>query len=174
VDRRVDFGISVLVIALGVFILLAAALAKQPTVVFDPVGPYGFARVIAIGFIVLGTVLIIRQIRAVQAGQPPEAVARGNEDESGYPASARRAGAIMAATFAYPILMTPLGYLITSVAYIVTGMLIFGDRRRWVVPLAIVYAVFTYWLFFVMLRVPLPAGPVEDLLVTFGLLDRVR
>jgi putative tricarboxylic transport membrane protein len=175
VDRRVDYGISFLIIGVGIFILITSLVAKQPTVVFDPIGPYGFARVIAVVFMVLGSVLVIRQVRAAQAGLPPEAVAHGSEDEEGHPASSRRAGAVIGATFAYAIFMPALGYLITSVTYVIAALLLFNERTlRWIVPLAVIYAVFTYWLFEVMLNVPLPAGPAEDLLVTLGILDRVR
>jgi hypothetical protein len=144
-------------------------------VVFDLIGPYGFARVIAIVFMALGTVLLIRQIRALRLGLSPEAVARGSEDEEGYPASARRAGAMILATFAYPILMEPLGYILTSIAYIVGGLLIYGERHlKWGIPLAIIYGFGTFWIFAILLRVPLPGGPIEQVLVALGLLDRVR
>lgn len=174
-DRRVDFGISLVVIALGVFILVASALARLPTVRFDAIGPFGFARVIGVIFIAAGGLLLVRQVRAMRAGLPPEAVAQGNDDEAGYPASARRAGAMMAATFAYPILMEPLGYILTSFAYIVGGLFIYSERNmRWGLPLALVYAFGTFWIFSIILRVPLPGGPVEQLLLALGLIDRVR
>jgi putative tricarboxylic transport membrane protein len=175
VDRRVDFGISVAVIALGVFILVASANARVPTVKFDLIGPFGFARVVAIVFIGAGTLLIVRQVRALRAGLPPEAVAQGNEDEPGYPTSARRAGAFMVATIAYPVLMEPLGYIFTSFAYVMAGLFIYSERNvRWGIPLALVYAFGTFWIFSIVLRVPLPGGPVEQLLLQLGVIDRVR
>jgi hypothetical protein len=174
VDRRVDFGISLVVIGLGIFILVTSALARVPTVRFDVIGPYGFARVVGSVFVISGLVLLVRQARALRAGLSPEAVAQGNEDEPGYPASARRAGAMMAATFAYPILIDPIGYSLASFLYIVAGLLIYNERRWWGVPLALVYALGTFWIFGVILRVPLPGGPVEQLLLQLGLIDRVR
>lgn len=174
-DRRVDFGISVAVIGLGIFILVAAAMARLPTVKFDLIGPFGFARVVALVFIVAGTLLLVRQVLALRAGLPPEAVAQGNEDEAGYPASARRAGAMMAATIAYPVLMEPLGYILTSVAYVIVGLLIYNERNlRWGLPLALIYGFGTFWIFSILLRVPLPGGPVEQVLLALGLIDRVR
>jgi putative tricarboxylic transport membrane protein len=174
-DRRVDFALSIVVVALGVFIGVASLVAKQPTVVFDPIGPYGFARVIAVAFIIFGTILIIRQIRAARSGLPPEAVARGSEDEEGHPASARRAFAIIIATFGYPILMGPLGYVITTIGYIVGGVLILNERSwKWIVPLAVIYALATFFIFATLLRVPLPLGPLGELFVALGLVDRVR
>ena len=174
-DRRVDFGISVAVIAVGIFILVAAAMAKLPTVRFDLIGPFGFARVVAVVFISAGALLLVRQIRAYRAGLPPEAVAQGNEDEAGYPASARRAGAMMVATVAYPVLMEPLGYILTSFAYVIAGLFIYSERNmRWGVPLALIYAFGTFWIFSILLRVPLPGGPVEQLLLQLGVIDRVR
>ena len=174
-DRRVDFGISLLVIGLGIFILVASAMARLPTVKFDLIGPFGFARVVAVVFIGAGSLLLVRQVRALRAGLPPEAVAQGNQDEPGYPASARRAGAMMAATVAYPVLMEPLGYILTSVAYVIVGLLIYRERNlRWGVPLALIYAFGTFWVFSIVLRVPLPGGPVEQVLLALGLIDRVR
>ncbi len=174
-DRRVDFAISLAVIALGIFILVASSMARLPSVVFDAVGPFGFARVVATVFIVAGSVLLVRQILAFRAGLPPEAVAQGNEDEAGYPASARRAGAMMVATIAYPVLMEPLGNILTSFAYVVAGLLIYSERNmRWGIPLALIYAFGTFWIFSIVLRVPLPGGPVEQLLLELGVIDRVR
>ncbi len=174
-DRRVDFGISLFVIALGVFILVASATARLPTVVFDLIGPFGFARVVATVFIGAGLLLLVRQVRALRAGLPPEAVAQGNEDEPGYPASARRAGAMMAATIAYPVLMEPLGYILTSFAYVIAGLFIYSERNlKWGIPLALAYAFGTFWIFSILLRVPLPGGPVEQLLLQLGVIDRVR
>jgi putative tricarboxylic transport membrane protein len=175
VDRRVDFGISLAVIGLGIFIIVTSAMARQPTVVFDPIGPFGFARVVAVVFIVAGSLLLVRQVRALRAGLPPEAVAQGNEDETGYPGSARRAGAMMAATVAYPVLMEPLGYIFTSFAYVIAGLFIYSERNmRWGVPLALIYAFGTFWIFSIVLRVPLPGGPVEQVLLQLGVIDRVR
>ncbi len=174
-DRRVDFGISVAVIAVGIFILVAAANARLPTVRFDLIGPFGFARVVAVVFIGAGVLLLVRQVRAVRAGLPPEAVAHGNEDEAGYPASSRRAGAMMIATIAYPVLMEPLGYILTSIAYVIAGLFIYSERNmRWGIPLALVYAFGTFWIFSILLRVPLPGGPVEQVLLQLGVIDRVR
>lgn len=174
-DRRVDFALSIVVVALGLFIGVSSIVAKQPTVVFDPIGPYGFARVIAVAFIVFGLILIVRQIRAAKAGLSPEAVARGSEDEEGHPASARRVTAIMVATFAYPILMGPLGYVITTAGYIVGGLVVLNERSwKWTVPLAVIYSLATFLVFATLLRVPLPLGPLNDVFVALHLVDRVR
>lgn len=174
-DRRVDFALSIAVVALGLFIGVSSIVAKQPTVVFDPIGPYGFARVIAVAFIVFGVILIVRQVRAAKAGLPPEAIARGSEDEEGHPASARRVTLIMVATFAYPILMGPLGYVITTAGYIVGGLVVLNERSwKWTVPLAVIYSLATFLVFATLLRVPLPLGPLNELFVALHLVDRVR
>ena len=174
-DRRVDFALSGVVVALGIFILMASSLAKERAAVFDAIGPFGFARVIGVTFVVFGSILIFRQVRAAQAGLSPEAVARGSEDEEGHPASARRALAMVVVTFAYPILMAPLGYVITTIGFVIGGMAILSERSwKWVVPLAIIYALATFYVFAALLRVPLPLGPLNDLFVSFGIVDRVR
>jgi hypothetical protein len=173
-DRRVDFALSIAVVVFGVFILVTSLVAKT-TVRFDPVGPYGFARVISIAFIVFGTILLIRQVQAYRSGRPPESVARGSEDEEGHPASSVRASTMMAATFAYPLLMVPLGYVITTVAFLIGGMAILSERSwRWVVPVALIYALSTFFVFASLLKVPLPLGPLNDLFVALHLVDRVR
>ena len=172
-DRRVDFGISVVIVAAGLFILVFAAFAKERAAVFDAVGPFGFARVVGVAFIVFGTILIIRQIRAYQAGLPPEAVAKGSEDEEGHPASARRAGWMMLLTIAYPILMTPLGYVLTTFGYVIGGMIILSERSwKWIVPAAIIYSLATFYVFASLLNVPLPSGPLTSLFVSLGIVQR--
>jgi len=172
-DRRVDFAISVAIVGAGIFILIAASLAKERAAVFDAVGPFGFARVLGIAFVISGTVLIIRQIRALQRGLPPEAVAKGSEDEEGHPSSAMRAGVMMAFTFAYPILMPPLGYVITTVAYVIGSMAILSEKNwRWIAPMALIYAIGTFYVFATLLNVPLPNGPLTDLFKAIGLSGR--
>lgn len=172
-DRRVDFALSVVIVGAGFFILFFAAMARERAAVFDAVGPFGFARVVGSAFILLGTILIIRQIRAARAGLPPEAVAAGSEDEPGHPASARRTAAMIAATFAYPILMAPLGYVLTTIGFVVGGMAILSERSwKWIIPIAIVYALGTFYVFASLLNVPLPSGPLTSLFVDLGIVDR--
>ena len=172
-DRRVDFALSVVVVGAGFFILIFAAMAQERAAVFDAVGPFGFARVVGGAFVLFGTILMIRQIRAARSGLPPEAVAAGSEDEPGHPASARRATAMIVATFAYPILMAPLGYVLTTIGFVVGGMAILSERSwKWIIPIALVYSLGTFYVFASLLRVPLPAGPLTSLFVDLGIIDR--
>jgi putative tricarboxylic transport membrane protein len=173
-DRRVDFGISIGIVGFGIFILVASAFGRSRAS-FDPIGPYGFARVIGVAFVLLGIVLIARQVRAYRANLPPEAVAQGSEDEEGHPASSLRAIAMMAAAFGYALLMIPLGYIITTFAFVVGGMALMREYgMKWIVPVAIVYTAATWYVFASLLNVPMPLGPLGQLFLDLGLVERLR
>jgi putative tricarboxylic transport membrane protein len=174
-DRRTDLLVALAFFAFGVGLVLASALAPPVRTRFDPIGPYGFSTVIGIGIAIGAGVLAVRAGLALRARRADEAVGEGAEDEPGHPASALRAVAVMAATFLYLAVLAPLGYIIASLLYVVGGLWLMGERR-WVTlaGCAVGYTVITFVLFAMVLPVPLPLGPLNDLFVNMGIVDRVR
>jgi hypothetical protein len=174
-DRRTDFIVALAFFVFGVWLVVASAVAPDPRTDFDPIGPYGFSTVVGVAIAIGAGVLTVRAGLAWRGGLAREAVGEGAEDEPGHPASALRAGAAMLLTFAYLLLLSPLGYVITSLLYVPAGLLLMKERSPLViVGSAIGYTAITFYLFGVVLPVPLPLGPLEQLFVELGIVDAVR
>jgi putative tricarboxylic transport membrane protein len=58
----------------------------------------------------------------------------------------------------YVALVDRLGFVITAVAYLSAAFAVFRVRARWVVPLAIAVTLIIHYIFYKLLRVPLPWG----------------
>jgi len=61
----------------------------------------------------------------------------------------------------YIVVSTPLGFIPTAVAYLSALFLVFGVRARWILPLAIVITLVIHYVFYKLLKVPLPWGVLE-------------
>lgn len=174
-DRRVDLTLGIVVMAFGGLVFLLSVIAPPPRLLYDPIGPYGFSIVISLFIVAMGAILAIENIRAIRAGMADEAVAEGSEDESGIPATSRRAATVVGLSFAYTLVLFPLGYVISTLLYVVLGLMTLGERgRRLLAACAIGYTALTFWAFAMVLRAPLPLGPLNDLFVALGLVDRIR
>jgi hypothetical protein len=105
----------------------------------------------------------------VEALAEAEAGETGGDDPR-FPASAVRAFSVMAATIAYIALLSPLGYLLSTAAFIAGAshlMRARGIGRLVVYPAA--FSIVTYALFDSILNVRLPAGVLKPLLSVLGL-----
>jgi hypothetical protein len=105
----------------------------------------------------------------VEALAEAEAGETGGDDPR-FPASAVRAFSVMAATIAYIALLSPLGYLLSTAAFVAGGahlMRARGIGRLAVYPAA--FSIVTYALFDSILNVRLPAGVLKPLLSVLGL-----
>jgi putative tricarboxylic transport membrane protein len=174
-DRRVDIALAAIVVAFGLVILFISFNAPPPRAQFDPVGPYGFSKVVGTVFVILGVLILAKTFREARHGAEDELAAEGAEDEEGFPASARRAMALVALTFAYALALNPLGYVIASLIYVTVGLLILSERGRLMLAVtSIGYTALTFWAFAIFLRVPLPLGPLNELFVDLGIVDRIR
>jgi putative tricarboxylic transport membrane protein len=174
VDRRADLAVAAAVTAIGVVFLVASLTAPPPRVTFDVVGPYGFALWVSIALVTGGAALVIRDVVALRRGITTidDDV---SDDEPGQPASAWRAASIVAASFGYMLALPWLGYVIASLAFVVVAMLLLAERSKALIALAAMnYTAVTFYLFAIVLRVPLPLGPLNDLFVSLGIVDRVR
>jgi putative tricarboxylic transport membrane protein len=77
-------------------------------------------------------------------------------------------GAI-AASVAYVLALIPLGALFATMAYALALLLLQGrTSRREAAAVAVAFPLFVYFLFDVVLGVPLPGGPLEPVLRRLG------
>lgn len=170
-NKYFDLAGSLLIAALGVFVLVVAFRYPEPKVVFDAIGPMGFPKVIGAFLLVGGLVQSARTvlfIRKFGKWAPEEGV----EDEPAHPTSKWRALLFMAGCFVFLALMHPLGFSLSMPLAILAGLwsMGYGSWLRRVV-VAVAFTILAFVLFAVVLGVPLPAGPIEDLLIDIGLIN---
>ena len=65
---------------------------------------------------------------------------------------------VIAVNVFYIALVDRLGFIPTGIVYLAVLLLGFGVRRRWVVPLSVLVTLTIHYMFYKLLRVPLPWG----------------
>ncbi|GFG54138.1 hypothetical protein CQY20_21005 [Mycolicibacterium agri] len=170
-NKYIDLAGSVLIAALGAFVLAVAFSYAPPKVVFDAIGPMGFPKAIGAFLLVGGLVQSVRNIAYIRRfgkWAPEEGVA----DEPDHPTSKWRGLGFIAGCFGYVALLEPLGFLIATPLAITAGLWAMG-YANWVrrVAVALAFTVVGFLVFELVLAVPLPAGPIEFMLIDAGLID---
>jgi putative tricarboxylic transport membrane protein len=170
-NKYIDLVGSLLIVALGGFVLVVAFGYPPPKVVFDAIGPMGFPKAIGAFLVVGGLLQSVRTalyIRRYGRWAPEEGV----QDEPEHPTSRWRALIFIAGCFVFLVLMQPLGFLIAMPLAIVAGLWSMGYAnwmRRAIV--AIGFTLFAFAMFVLVLGVPLPDGPIENMLIDAGLIN---
>ncbi len=144
-----DRIIAVIVIALGAVVLFLAFGFPAPGQPEDP-GTAALPRLIGGALVVLGVMLFFNCEKNIFLPEP---------------GSRLRTGLIVVASVAYTFALTPLGFMLSSLIFMVFGLLIMGIRsilRLVLVPVIISVAV--YYLFTDALGVYLPSGIIEGIL----------
>ena len=170
-NKYVDLVGSLVIAGLGVFVLAVAFSYAPPKVVFDAIGPTGFPKAIGAFLLVGGLIQSVRTaiyIRRYGKWSPEEGV----PDEPEHPSSKWRALIFIAGCFVFLLLMQPLGFLISMPLAIVAALWSM-DYAGWVrrVIVAVGFTVFAFAMFELVLGVPLPAGPIEVLLIDAGVIN---
>jgi putative tricarboxylic transport membrane protein len=170
-NKYVDLIGSLVIVALGVFVLAVAFSYAPPKVVFDAIGPMGFPKAIGAFLVVGGLIQSVRTalyIRRYGKWSPEEGV----PDEPEYPSSKWRALIFIAGCFVFLALMQTLGFLISMPLAIFAGLWSM-DYANWVrrVIVAVGFTVFAFAIFELVLGVPLPPGPIENLFIDAGLIN---
>ncbi len=74
----------------------------------------------------------------------------------------RRIAVILASLIAYALLLEPAGYVAATTLLLGLLLLGFADRRRWWQPVAALgVSLMTYYVFRILLSVPLPPDPLD-------------
>jgi putative tricarboxylic transport membrane protein len=170
-NKRIDLIGSLLIAALGVFVLVVAYSYPPPRVVFDAVGPMGFPNVIGAFLLVGGLVQSLRTvlyIRKFGTWAPEEGV----EDEPEHPSSKWRAPLFIAGCFGFLACLQPLGFLIAMPLAVVAALwaMQYGTWPRRI-AVAVGFTIVAFVLFDGVLGVPLPPGPIGNLLIDLGVVS---
>jgi hypothetical protein len=96
----------------------------------------------------------------------------GVEDEPEHPTSKWRALLFIAGCFGFVALLQPLGFLIAMPIAIAAGLWSM-DYANWVrrVLVAVGFTLVAFVAFGIVLAVPLPAGPIENVLIDAGVIN---
>jgi hypothetical protein len=178
VGPRTDVALSLGILALCGLGWLATD-ALPPGLRLDPLGPAYFPRFVLISLAVLATALLLKSVRAVRRGPAipstgrleavaapdgPALLADEEAEAALAPISYRRMLGVLVLSIGYVVLMDALGYLVSSVLYVVALLLLLRVRRPLAIALcavglpAVLYALFGW-----LLGVPLPGGVLEAL-----------
>ena len=182
VSARTNVVLSIIIlVACGLGWLAADALPRGLSV--DPIGPAYFPRFIIISIAVLAAALLLSSLRHLRRQRPapepeqPGLVSQAAEadlttgattqvidEEELPPFSYPRMIAVLALSIAYVLLMTTLGYFISTAAYVVALLLLLRVRSApSLVGCAFGAPLVLQLLFQKLLGVPLPGGVLDRL-----------
>lgn len=165
---------AVVVALYGAFLILATS-QQPPGPTFDPIGKQGLPYALGAFILVGGVFLTVRRLR-IWRDEPGNIVyEEGTEDEPGHPASLGRAMIVVALTAGYAVALPYLGFLLATPMYIAASLWVMNFRSP--IPLLAIPVGFTIVMFIVfsqVLSVPLPVGPLRDLLTGLEWIDAVR
>ena len=182
VGPRTNLALSAgILVACGLGWLATNALPSGLRV--DPLGPAYYPRFVLLGLAALATALLVASLRELrrQPGRaepvptdplPAQAASAATDgapaiaDEDALPpVSYPRMVGVLGLSIAYVLLMETLGYLISTLLYVVLLLLLLRVRNPWAVAgCALGIPLILDALFGRLLGIPLPAGLVEDLL----------
>jgi len=167
-DRRIDIAVAAAFALLGLFMIWQAGLIKDG-MMRDPIGPKAAFQVCGGVLLIGGLVVIAGHLRRWSSQARHLVRNEGTADEAEYPASALRAGALVAVALAYAALFIPLGFLIATPLFILGALAVMG-KRNWLpmVVIALVFTGVTYVVFAQVLSVRIPVGPFTPLFRQLG------
>ena len=143
-------GVALIALAIAILIHIQA----YPLIPGQKYGPALFPGVIAAGFIVTGALLVVRGVRAGLPLVAPGAWMR-------VPGLITNFLAVCAALVFYLVAVGSLGFIPTGVVLLVALFLKFGVRPVTAFVTAVVTTLVMHWLFYKLLKVPLPWGILE-------------
>lgn len=123
------------------------------TAVADPIGPRAFPYIIATGMIIVGLVLALKREPLTEKNR---AVIFNLSTEKELMINI---GYTCVAGIVFGLILEPVGYLISTFAFMTAMMFITNGRRiLYNLSIGLLFAVTTYVLFFILLEVSLPRG----------------
>ncbi len=141
-------------IALGLAVVLYAR--TFPPMPGQDIGPSLFPTLIGLGFAGFGAWIALTDVRARDRGPWI-----GFDAWTGRPRMVANALVVIVATVAFIVVVTPLGFFLTSTLFLAGLTVAFGGSRVWAVPAAVLVTLVIHYAFYTLLRVPLPWGVLQ-------------
>lgn len=157
---RSELGVSALLLAVGVLVLTDALTMEGSFVQRGPVGPKTVPVVVGVALLVVAVLLAVDVLRGGRGE------AEGGEDVDLTEPGDWRTVAMLAGVFlACAALFVPLGFPASGALLFWGSAYVLGSRNTTRDPLiAAVLSVLTFLVFDSLLGVPLPAGPLTEVL----------
>lgn len=149
-----DAVIGALLAALGIAILVHVQ--GYPTIPGQKYGPALFPGVVAVGLVACGALLVRRGIRS---GAPVIVLAAWLRS----PRHAANFLLVVGALVFYVVAAEPLGFVPTGVLILLALFRRLGVRWAIAAPTALVATILIHFVFYTMMRVPLPWGVLQPL-----------
>lgn len=126
------------------------------------VGSAFVPRLVAVGIFILSAKLLWDGIQKSKQAVAVSADEKAKDGESKESANYASVLATIALMVIYVALIGPLGFLPSTILYLILQFMLFTDRSHWKVPLYVVIAIVTsgtiYYVFRMVLHVMLPEG----------------
>jgi putative tricarboxylic transport membrane protein len=149
-----DIAAGLLVCLLGGAVVLMAR--TFPPMPGQNIGPALFPTIVGVGLVVLGLVLLA-------SGRRRQAPFISIDDDMRRPRMALNFGVVIIALLAYAFIVDRLGFFLTAALLLALLFRAFGVAPRRTAVLAAVLPFFIHYIFYSLLRVPLPWGVFENL-----------
>lgn len=161
--RRVDkaqFIVCAVLAVVGMFLIVDAMSLTNAFAKVDPVGPKLFPIALGIGLLVCAVMFGVAILRG-DTGEAEE----GEDIDLSEPSDWRTVGLLIAVFVATILVIVPLGWAITGTFLFAASATVLGNRH-WVRNIAIgaALAFGSFYLFYVGLGIPLPAGILDGIL----------
>ncbi|MFD3438801.1 tripartite tricarboxylate transporter TctB family protein [Streptomyces sp. NPDC058685] len=155
-----ELGVGVLLLAIGVLVLTDALTMDVDIAQRGPVGPRTVPLVVGIGLVLVAVLLTVDILRGGRGE------AEGGEDIDLSEPSDWRTVLLLAGVFlAFAVLIGPVGFPVAGALLFWGAAFALGSRHLDRDPLiAAVLSLLTYFVFNNMLGVPLPGGPLMEVL----------
>jgi putative tricarboxylic transport membrane protein len=131
-----------------------------PTIPGQKVGPALFPGGLAVGLAVCAVLLIVKGVAARAAGGE-RAHWLELDDWTRSRRHLRAFVAVIGVNVFYILLVDTLGFILTGTVYLALLFIVFGVRKKLVVPIALVVTLVIHYAFYKLLRVPLPWGVLQ-------------
>ena len=153
--KRADIAGSLVGIAIGLYAIWEGT--RMPVDRIMNVGPSFFPTALAGLLIVFSLALLVNALKGRSIGtvEPIRLSDRG----------VQRGLVTLAAAFVYCVILAPLGFMLTSILFLVFMMLLLGNRKPLQLAIAPPLITVAVWLIFEkILKLSMPGGVLADLL----------
>jgi putative tricarboxylic transport membrane protein len=144
-----------------VYLALAFLTIPKPTVL-QILGPDVFPKIIGVVMLFLASLYVLQSFRGVEQTDETRAAIIGAEEKPSEYVDIKTIGWMLALMLVYVWTFDLLGYPLATFLMFVAGILIL-DRRHWMrdTIVAVIASFGFYFVFSLVLRVQLPAGPLK-------------